>query len=167
MDLGNEVFGEASSSIFSQDRKLWTKTIWEEHLKDWLGRLVEENRRLRQSSTLSLGRVLEPQMVQLVLGLTSEYNQVEPHIFYSALDLYDRFSAAHVHELAQYVLGHFKGKDLEAALRDVKRRVHQQAFLRVLSCVQLACKVNTNKRRTLRLTIKPLEGLGAARCLWD
>ncbi|KAL3862449.1 hypothetical protein ACJMK2_008413 [Sinanodonta woodiana] len=79
------------------------------------------------------------------LFLTCEKLKLPEETKFQAMNLFERFMLKHVKELYSYVLTS-KNRNKNKSWMDIKARVHNQVFLRVISCIQIASKVTSHYR---------------------
>ncbi|ROT68301.1 hypothetical protein C7M84_013576 [Penaeus vannamei] len=140
----NSVLPLISSFLFNSSEPLWTWEACNEHVTAWLGKVLRENDHLLAEVRPAHSPSCLQSHARLLFGHESAaraYVRSE-HVRHRALEMYCRFAPAHLDaQIAHVRTSTPPGAEQEERIRRLRARVEQQAPLRALTCLMVACKV--------------------------
>ncbi|XP_037076490.1 cyclin N-terminal domain-containing protein 1-like [Pollicipes pollicipes] len=96
-----------------------------------------------------------PATGHLLLLFCRRLSQPSP-VFFRALQLFERFMQAHMMEMSQYITTKVERANRDKEWKSLLERIHSQAILRMLSCVQISSKLSLHYKI---VTTKRVKGL--------
>ncbi|KAI8795664.1 cyclin N-terminal domain-containing protein 1-like isoform X1 [Biomphalaria glabrata] len=149
----NAIFGTPTEPLFNNEEN----GICPEILQDWLDNMALMNARDIETATVTQNIFSHGSWSECVFLMCDRF-ELPCQAKYAALEIFDRFMLKHLQDLYSHVQN-TKSVRKKSDWECILERVKNQAFLRILSCCQIASKLNSHYKV---ITVKK-----AKRCLQD
>ncbi|KYN06250.1 Cyclin N-terminal domain-containing protein 1, partial [Cyphomyrmex costatus] len=112
---------------------------WIEHLQQTMRK--QEQEQITNTINFAMSFVAIPASTIKVAFKIAEYLELEPNVKYMAIELYDKFMCKHFWELYKT---EFMNDPSQASWFKICKRTSNQTKLNLISCFQLACKMDSH-----------------------
>ncbi|KYQ56690.1 Cyclin N-terminal domain-containing protein 1, partial [Trachymyrmex zeteki] len=112
---------------------------WMEHLQQTMRK--QEQEQIANATNFAMPFVAIPASTMKAAFKIAEYLELEPNVKYMAIELYDRFMCKHFWELYKT---EFANDPSEASWFKICKKTSNQTKLNLMSCFQLACKMDSH-----------------------
>ncbi|XP_047473941.1 uncharacterized protein LOC125028566 isoform X3 [Penaeus chinensis] len=133
-----------SSFLFHSEQHLWTVEACGDHVATWLESVMRENDRFLAEVSPARSPACLQSHARLLFHHAAAARDcaLSEDVKYRALEMYCSFAPAHLDaQIAQARASTPPGGEQEERIRRLRARVEQQAPLRALTCLMVACKV--------------------------
>ncbi|XP_047473930.1 uncharacterized protein LOC125028566 isoform X2 [Penaeus chinensis] len=134
-----------SSFLFHSEQHLWTVEACGDHVATWLESVMRENDRFLAEVSPARSPACLQSHARLLFHHAAAARDcaLSEDVKYRALEMYCSFAPAHLDaQIAQARASTPPGGEQEERIRRLRARVEQQAPLRALTCLMVACKVH-------------------------
>ncbi|XP_012059517.1 PREDICTED: uncharacterized protein LOC105622714 [Atta cephalotes] len=112
---------------------------WMEHLQQTMRK--QEQEQIANATDFAMPFIAIPASTMKAAFKIAEYLELEPNVKYMAIELYDRFMCKHFWELFKT---EFVNDPSEASWFKICKKISNQTKLNLMSCFQLACKMDSH-----------------------
>ena len=124
----------------------------DDELIDYLRTFLEYDDDISSVSSPRLGMLAierSPSTIVSLIFSLCKYFKLSHRDRYLSSEIFDKFYTSHIMKSRREIMG-FEEDEIEESCSDTKERMCQQLLLRIVSCIMIAFKVNTNNPRLTR-----------------